>query len=285
MYRLSGFADEIDSSLSRQIEVLHKLGMEWIECRSVDGSPLISYPMDKAEDIKKRLDEEGIHLSSVGSSIGKIGINDDFDEHFRLFCHTVDIAHLFETENIRMFSFFIPEGESADKYESEVMRRLEKLVQYAAKNGVVLLHENEKEIYGDIAPRCLRIMERFYSDSFKAVFDFANFVQCGQDTLEAWDMLSPYVAYVHIKDALFRDGTVVPPGQGDGNMKTILAYLKDRGYDGFLSLEPHLADFTGFSALENGKSMKEGGKKLTGEEAFTLSHDSLLALLDEIGWR
>ncbi len=282
MYRLSGFADEIDASLDKQIEVLKKLGMEWIECRGVDGNPLISYSIEEAEKIKKKLDDASIHLSSVGSSIGKIGINHDFEPHFKLFVHTCDIAKLFETKNIRIFSFFIPEGEDADKYESEVMRRLERLVEYASKHDLVLLHENEKEIYGDIASRCLKIMKRFYSDNFKAIFDFANFVQCHQNTLEAWDMLKDYIAYVHIKDAIWDDGSVVPPGHGDGHLQEILSSLHQNGYDGFLSLEPHLADFQGFNALENGNIKRE--QKLTGEEAFTLSHDSLLAVLERIGW-
>ena len=284
MYRLSGFADEIDASLDTQIEVIKKLGMEWIECRGVDGSPLISYSLSDAEKIKSKLDDGGIKLSSVGSSIGKIGIGDDFAPHFDLFRHTCDIAKLFGTRNIRMFSFFIPEGVNPEKYEDEVMRRLEKLVNYAANENLVLLHENEKEIYGDIAPRCLKIMERFYSDNFKGVFDFANFVQCHQDTLEAWDMLSKYIAYIHVKDARWSDGSVVPAGYGDGHLEEILSILKGEKYDGFLSLEPHLADFQGFSALENGSSMKNG-RKLTGTEAFTLAHDSLLSLLDRIGWK
>lgn len=284
MYKLSGFADEIDQSLDNQMRTIKDLGMEWIECRGVDGAPLISYSLEDAEKIRKRLDANGIKLSSVGSSIGKIGINDDFEPHFELFKHTCEIAKLFGTKNIRMFSFFIPEGEDAGKYEDEVMRRLDKLAEYATKNSLVLLHENEKEIYGDIAPRCLKIMERFYSDNFKGVFDFANFVQCHQDTLEAWDMLKKYIVYIHVKDAKWSDGSVVPAGYGDGHLEEILTDLKNEGYDGFLSLEPHLADFQGFQALENGSSIK-AGKKLTGVEAFTLAHDSLLALLDKIDWK
>ena len=282
MYRLSGFADEIDASLSRQIEVLKKLGMEWLECRGVDGSPLIEHTMEEAEAIKARLDDAGIRLSSVGSSIGKIPISDDMEMHFDLFRHTVEIAKLFETKNIRMFSFFIPKGDDADRYADEVMRRLERMAEYAAKHDVVLLHENEKEIYGDIALRCRKIMERFHSENFKAVFDFANFVQCGQDTLEAWEELKPYTAYIHVKDALFSDGSVVPPGMGDGNVEAILKDLMESGYDGFLSLEPQLADFAGFHALENGSIGRK--ERLTGEEAFTLSHDSLEAITRRIGW-
>ena len=277
---LSGFADEINPQLDEQIRVLKKLGMHYVEMRGANGKGLVEYPLDEVEKIKEQLDENDIHLSSVGSPIGKIQITDDFEDHFKLFCHTVNIAHVMEVPYIRMFSFFMPEGEDPEKYHDEVFRRVGRMADYAAKHNVILLHENEKEIYGDVANRCRKLMEEFYSDHFKAVFDFANFVQCHQDTKEAYEMLKPYIEYVHVKDAEWESGHVVPAGHGDGNVKEILKMLKESGYEGFLSLEPHLADFAGFSALENGKSEKK--EKLTGEESFTLAHESLVKILGEI---
>lgn len=277
---LSGFADEINPQLDEQIRVLKKLGMHYVEMRGANGKGLVEYPLDEVEKIKEQLDEKDIHLSSVGSPIGKIQITDDFEDHFKLFCHTVNIAHVMEVPYIRMFSFFMPEGEDPEKYHDEVFRRVGRMADYAAKHNVILLHENEKEIYGDVADRCRKLMEEFYSDHFKAVFDFANFVQCHQDTKEAYEMLKPYIEYVHVKDAEWESGQVVPAGHGDGNVKEILKMLKESGYEGFLSLEPHLADFAGFSALENGKSEKK--EKLTGEESFTLAHESLVKILGEI---
>lgn len=277
---LSGFADEINPQLDEQIRVLKKLGMHYVEMRGVNGKGLVEYPLDEVKKIKEQLDENDIHLSSIGSPIGKIPITDGFEEHFKLFCHTVNIAHVMEVPYIRMFSFFMPEGEDPEKYHDEVFRRVGRMADYAAKHNVILLHENEKEIYGDVADRCRKLMEEFYSDHFKAVFDFANFVQCHQDTKEAYEMLKPYIEYVHVKDAEWESGHVVPAGHGDGNVKEILKMLKESGYEGFLSLEPHLADFAGFSALENGKSEKK--EKLTGEESFTLAHESLVKILGEI---
>lgn len=276
---LSGFADEIHENLGKQIRVLKKLGMSHVDMRGVNGKGLVEYSMDEVKEIKKQLDAEGIRLSSVGSPIGKIQITDDFAPHMELYKHTVDIAHAMETDYIRMFSFFMPENEDYGQYKDPVMERLGKMVDYAKANDIILLHENEKDIYGDIAPRCLEIQKAFYGEHFKAVFDFANFVQCKQDTLEAYEMMKPYVAYIHIKDALWSDASVVPPGTGDGHLEEILRKFKASGYQGFLSLEPHLSDFAGFSALEMNASQK---KKLNGEEAFTLAHDSLVKILEKL---
>lgn len=275
---LSGFADEISPELSEQIRVLKKLDMSHVEMRGVNGKGLVYYDLPEVREIKRQLDAAGIRLSSVGSPIGKIGIEDDFAPHMELFRHTIEIAKIMETPNIRMFSFFIPQGQDPAVYRNEVMDRLGQMAACAADNDVVLLHENEKEIYGDNAARCLDIMKEFYGEHFKAVFDFANFVQCDQDTLEAYEMLKPYIAYIHIKDALWGSGEVVPAGHGDGNVAAILSMLKDSGYRGFLSLEPHLQEFSGFSDLENseGKMQK---RKYTGEEAFTIAHDALVEIL------
>ncbi|MCI6043102.1 sugar phosphate isomerase/epimerase [bacterium] len=277
---ISGFADEISPSLDKQIEVIKKLGISHIEMRGVNGKGLVEYPLDEVKKIKEKLDENGISLSAVGSPIGKIQITDPFEEHFELFKHTVEIAKIMETPYIRMFSFFMPEGEEPEKYKDEVFRRLGMFVEYAKQQDVILLHENEKEIYGDVAVRCKEILDEFVCDNFHAVFDFANFVQCKQDTKEAYEMLKPYISYIHIKDAMWESGKVVPAGYGDGNVKEILADLVKNGYNGVFSLEPHLADFSGFSALEQGETEKK--EPLSGEEAYTTAYNALEKIIEEL---
>lgn len=279
-FTLTGFADEINPMLDEQIKVLKGLHINHIEMRTVDGKPLIMYSAEEAKQIKARLDAEGFALSSVGSSIGKYPIHDDFAPHFELFKHTVEIAHIMGTKNIRMFSFFYPKDEDPEQCTDEVLKRIGQMVDYAKKEDVILLHENEKEIYGDVASRCETIMKKYYGDHFKAVFDFANFVQCGQDTEAAYEMLKPYIAYIHIKDAVSGTGKVVPAGQGDGHIAEILKQVKDSGYHGYLSLEPHLADFNGFKALGDNKSIQERG--MTGEEAFTTAYNALEGILNTL---
>lgn len=277
--KLSGFADEIDENLETQIKVLKKLKINHIEMRGVNGKNLIDYSVDEVKEIKKKLDEEGISLSSVGSPIGKILITQDFAPHMESYKHTVEIAHVMQVPFIRMFSFFMPEGESYEQYRQKVMDQLGQFVDYAKSNGVILLHENEKDIYGDTTLRCEELMKTFYGEHFKGVFDFANFVQCKQDTIKAYETLKPYIAYVHIKDAIWESADVVPAGMGDGHLKEILQRLKADGYEGFLSLEPHLSSFKGFSELEQGAKQN---KELNGEEAFTLAYDSLMKIIDNM---
>ena len=280
--KISGFADEINEKLEIQLEVLPELGQKYIELRSADGINVADLTLDQAQEIKARMEAAGVRVSALGSPIGKIMITDEFEPHFEKFCHVVELAKLFETPYIRMFSFYLPQESDPAAYEGEVFDRIGKFVDYASANDTLLLHENEKDIYGAMAPECKKLMDTFYGDHFKAIFDFANFVQCGQDTLEAYEMLKSYIAYIHVKDALKSDQSVVPAGYGDGNVAVILKRLSASGFDGFLSLEPHLFEFEGFHALEkDGRSIAVKEKKvLSGLETFTIAHDALMKLLD-----
>lgn len=278
---ISGFSDEINKDFDTQLRVASELGVKAIEIRGVNGRSIQTYSVEEAKELKAKLDAKGMHVSSIGSAIGKIQITDDFEPHFEVFKHVVELCKVFGTKYIRMFSFFVPEG-TADEYEAEVISRLEKLIAYAKEQDVILLHENEKHIYGDVACRCLNLMKKLYCENFKAVFDFANFVQCGQDTLEAFEMMKPYVVYIHIKDAMFKDGEVVPAGWGDGNVKAILGKFKENGYQGYLSLEPHLTDFNGFRALEDSEAEEKWN--MAGETAYHIALDALKTILWELDW-
>lgn len=273
---ISGFADEIDGSVDKQIALLNNLGISWLEFRSGNGIGVADYTIEQALALRKQFEENNIRVSALGSPIGKIGIGDDMEVCIKRLAHIAELAEVFETKYIRMFSFYIPEEKNHAHYRDEVLRRTEQMVKLAASQNLVLLHENEKGIYGDVADRCLDLMKNFYGDNYKCTFDFANFVQCGQDTLEAYEMLSPYIEYVHVKDALFKTGEVVPGGMGDGNLKEIFEKLDAKGYEGFLSLEPHLTDFAGLKDLE--PDAKKRGRT-DGEVAFEQAYRALTKVL------
>mgnify|MGYP001423284159 CR=1 FL=1 len=280
-YLLSGFADEIDGDLDKQIRVLKDLGMSYVEFRSAYGKNVSDYSLDEAMEIKNKLDANGIKVSSIGSPIGKIDIEGDLEEHFKLFTHVVDLAKLFESKYIRMFSFYTPQGEDPEDYREKIIKQLKKMIAHAKEQGVILLHENEKGIYGETIDRCKGLMEDLYCDNFKQILDFANFVQADEDPLEAYHELKPYIEYIHVKDARKDNHQVVPPGHGDGHLAEVVALLKKDNYKGFYSLEPHLQHFEGLDKLE-----REGDKSVVGSDigdgelAFTLAHKEFVKILE-----
>lgn len=278
---LSAFADEIDPRLDVQMDVLEQHGISYIEMRGVGGINITQHSLDEVREIKRQLDRRGFKISAVGSPIGKIKITDDYGPHLELFKHTLEIAKILETEYIRMFSFYIPEGEKPESCRDEVMDRWKRFLEAAEGTGITLLHENEKGIYGDTPHRCLDLVREMDSENIKLIFDPANFVQCDVETYPgAYELLKEHVVYLHIKDAVYSDHHVVPAGQGDGKVKEILESLYNRGFEGFLSIEPHLWNFVGFAELENRKV--EASAEDSGPEKFAIAACALKKLIREI---
>ena len=245
--KIYAFADEASPNIDGQITAIKRNGLNGLEMRNVDGVNVSDITIEKAKEVKHKLQENGLITWSVGSPIGKIDIvKDDFKAHTEKLKHTLEIADILDSKNIRMFSFYIPNGKDASEYKNEVIERLGVMCDIARNFGVSLCHENEKGIYGDIPERCLEIHKAL--PELKGIFDPANYVQSGADTLKAWDMLKSYIYYMHIKDAKL-DGTVVPAGQGDGNVKEIVKSFI-AGCGKAFTIEPHLTVFEGFSHLE-----------------------------------
>lgn len=274
---LSGFSDEIAPELDLQLAAIREWGLSHIELRAADGVNVSDFSTEKGKEVKNKLAGAGVFVSSIGSPIGKIGVEEDFAPHLEKLKRTLEIQKELGAPYLRMFSFYIPQGRAPEDFREEVLDRMGRMVEEAAAWDSVLLHENEKGIYGDNAPRCKELLEAFYGPHFKAVFDFANFVQVGQQTLPAYELLKPYVEYVHVKDAQWGTGAVVPAGQGDGHVKDILTDLIGGGWKGFLSLEPHLTDFAGLAALE--QDPQKRGSALDGKSAWKLALDSLKEIL------
>lgn len=271
MWTLSGFADEIDADFETQCSVLDDLDIRWIEFRSAWRTNILDLSDEELTRAHGILDAHGIRTSSIGSPIGKVGVNDDFDAHLARFDRALEVAERLAAPYIRLFSFFIPEGDEPARHRDEVLRRMSALVDRASGRAVTLVHENEKEIYGDTPDRCLDIVTSVGSPQLKLVWDAANFVQCGvRPFTDGYAKLRPHVDYIHVKDALLADASVVPAGEGDGELRETIGALRADGFDGFFSMEPHLAH-----------AERTGG--FSGPELFTLATNAFTGLLKEAG--
>ena len=255
---LCAFADEADEKLDGQIKALKQNDINLMEIRGVNGKNISELTTAEVKEAKKQLDDSGIAVWAIGSPVGKIDINEPFQPHLDMFSRLLETANILKSKRFRMFSFYGTNG----GMEDIVFQRLNCFVEKAQDSDVMLCHENESGIYGDIASRCLQIHQQF--PQIKAVFDPANYIHTSQDTIKAWEMLSPYVEYIHVKDAL-HDGKIVPAGYGIANVKTIIQDFAKNG--GTLTLEPHLFEFVGLKELEG--SREKGGKPTVNSLSFT----------------
>jgi len=238
--KISGFTDEAGSKLSDQIALVKSLGESYMCPRNIDGKSIADYTLDEfKEKVYPILKKEGIKFSSIGSPIGKVGIEDEegWEKQKKQLVELVKIAQLMKCQYIRVFSFFYGK-KVAETYTDKVIERMKEMLAIVKGSGVKLLHENEKLVYGDVPSRILTIYNALNDEDLVLCFDASNFVQCDVNPQEAFEQLKDYVVYYHIKDCS-EYKVEVPVGVGKGCYPYILGELAKRNYNGFMTLEPH----------------------------------------------
>ncbi|MGL5413454.1 sugar phosphate isomerase/epimerase family protein [Cetobacterium sp.] len=284
--KISGFIDEIDIGFEKEVEVIKKLGMKYIELRSVNGTNISDLSIEKVNDIKKYLQNKNIKISCIASPIGKINIDEidfenKFEEHLKKFKHVLDISQILKVKYIRVFSFFLKK-EQKEKYKDLILEKMKSFIKEISELDIILLHENEKGIYGDDIESSLKLIEEIDSEKFRLIFDPANFIQVGISPLKAYEKLKKFVEYVHLKDANFSSQENVLIGTGDGEILELLKELKKEKYEGFLSLEPHLINFSVLQSLEQEDVNERKVQFKDGKEAFKKSLETLLKMIEKI---
>lgn len=267
-FRLSAFADEYSDSFEEQCSALKAFGYNYIEIRGVDGKNVSTLTDEEVARVKSILDKYGLGVSSIGSPIGKIKLGGDLNSHFALAERVFKTAKALGANNVRIFSFYLPDGKTREDCKDIVISALSRLLDLADSYGVTLCHENEALIYGESPDCCLELLN-YFSGRLKCVFDMGNFVLDGYNPYEAYKKLYDYIEYFHIKDALYA-GAIVPAGKGEAQIKEILSDYKSKNEGYFITLEPHLQTFSGLNALV-GKSFdnpyKYENQKLAFEDA------------------
>ena len=275
MFILSAFADEISPDPQEQIDVLSRCGVRHIELRSIHKTNVLDLTDVQVNEFKSLLDRHGFRLSAIGSPVGKIKIDQPFEPHLKRLERAIELCKVFDTPNIRVFSYY-PPGDAADwngvgePWQHELFKRLEEQTRLAALAGVRLLHENEHHIYGDSPDRVSHLLQILRNDAFQAVYDPANYVFCGYDPWEGWQKTKNATGHFHIKDWIAGEKHGCLAGEGQGRIPEVIADAVARGYDGFATLEPHL--------LGGGPT---GG--VTGTELFPKAIAAFTALLDRAG--
>lgn len=258
MAKLSAFADEVSQNFNEQVKFLVSENIRFIELRFVDGKNVIDLDDEEITTIKQIMNDNGISVSALGSYIGKVRLDESFKNHFDKFRRAVELAHFFNAPFIRIFSYYAPVNDpKIERYREEVVRRMLKKTEFVRDLDVILLHENDSDIYGSTAENCVDLVKSVDSHKLRLAYDPANFVW-GQGITKnmdlCWPSMKPYVRHVHIKDWKLGGNAGCLPGKGDAQIKELLSELASERYSGFLTLEPHLnaaGHFGGETGPEN----------------------------------
>ncbi|AIE87300.1 sugar phosphate isomerase/epimerase family protein [Fimbriimonas ginsengisoli] len=239
-FNLTGFADEISPSIDEQVETLSRLGLSGLDLRGVDGINVLDLTLDHLEKILDKVHDAGLKISCVGSPVNKVKYDvmaqaREFDRLKRA-CY---VAQRVNTKRIRIFTPEVPEG-SEDELAPKVIEWMKEQRQLAKDQEVVLIHENDARFWGAYPENAKRMYGELGDSHFKAVYDFANDVLLGYRPKDWFPWLLPHLDTLHIKDAKAAERAIVPAGEGDAEIEETLRYLIGEGWNGNLTLEPHL---------------------------------------------
>jgi sugar phosphate isomerase/epimerase len=280
---VSAFADEAGDSCEEQIEALGKAGLRHIDIRLMDGFNITAMPVEHAQEVRRKLDAAGITVAMFGTPIGKIDITEDIDIDLEKLRHLGELAPVLGCNACRIFSYFNQEGRSHDEWQRESLNRLRQLRDLAAELGLVLYHENERHIYGDLGDDVLAIAHELRNGGnsvFRTIFDFDNYNQSGENVWENWLKLRNYTDAIHLKDS--REGQHCPVGQGTGYVREILADAVERGWQGSLAIEPHLSHSGAVAATgPSGEANQEYGR-MAPQDSFLVACKAARGLLSQV---
>lgn len=280
-FMLSAFADEIDADFEIQLKSLNTLNIPYIELRGVNGKSFTQLSDSETDMVGEALYKHNIKVWSLGSPIGKAVTNCGSESQLALLARVMDIGEKLGVKRIRVFSFYPEEGDSPETYEIKVFGLMNLLLYEAEKHGFTLCHENEKGIYGCSAAREKKLLDNF-DGRLKAVLDNGNFHFCGFSAEGAYALLKDYVEYLHIKDC-GNDGVIVPPGYGDAFIRETLREVNaDRKGMVVLTMEPHLVNFTGLSALSKTDDIKHRFNFDSPYEAFAYATENVKRMISEL---
>ena len=253
MIYLSAFADEISADPTEQLDTLLMHSIFFVEFRSILETNVLDLSREQHDEFKQLLTERGMGLSAIGSPVGKQKINEPFDAHLQKLEAAMGLCNFYDCPRIRVFSFYMPEGDDPATYRDEVISRMSRMAEAASAQGITLMLENEKGIYGDTADRVEEILETVNSPALAHAFDPANYLEVGQSIDKAWNMLRDRVAHFHVKDYDTKAKKNVPAGEGEGQIPRLISDAVAKGFEGYCVLEPHLLvaeESSGFTGPE-----------------------------------
>ena len=245
---LSGIADEAGTTIERQIQAHEELGWQAMELRIVGGKNVSAELSDEEFDsVASKVEDSGLKVTCFASAVGNWSrrITDDFAIDLNELKTAIPRMQRLGTKFIRTMSWVGADVGQA-RWRSETIRRYRELVKIAEDGGVWLAHENCTGWAGLSAENMQELIETIDSDHLVVLFDIGNIVSHGYEPWSFYSGLKDLIRYVHIKDcrrnpAGGRSQDYAYVGQGDAMVREILEDLFSRGYDGVISIEPHVS--------------------------------------------
>ncbi|MCK5843869.1 MAG: sugar phosphate isomerase/epimerase [Victivallales bacterium] len=251
----TGFADEAGKDFDIQIKATKELGWSNIETRALMGGNLASITDEEFETVCAKLDEAGVKFNCFGSGVGNwaTSIEEPPNASYEELRKAIPRMRKLGIKMARVMSFPVKDTSKFEEFADEAITRMKTIAKIAEDGGILALVENCAGWATGSPDHMVRTMEAVNSPAMKVVFDTGNPVfdpdvrtpqpHKMQNAWEFYQAVKPWIEYVHIKDGVFKDGKqkFTFAGEGDGQVRRIVKDLLANGYDGGISMEPHMA--------------------------------------------
>lgn len=251
----TGFADEAGKDFDIQIKATKELGWSNIETRALMSGNLASITDEEFETVCAKLDESGVKFNSFGSGVGNwaTSIEEPPDASYEELKNAIPRMRKLGIKLARVMSFPVKDTSKYEEYADEAIKRMKTIAKIAEDGGIIAVLENCSGWASGSCDHMVRTLEAVDSPALKVVFDTGNPVfdddvrtpapHKKQSSWEFYEAVKPWIEYVHIKDGYMDGDNMVFTfaGEGKGEVKRIVTDLLKNGYDGGISMEPHIA--------------------------------------------
>lgn len=256
---LAVITDEIDADLGRALDVMAEYGVKAAELRGLWDKNIADAPHEYWRRAKGLLDARGMHVVGIASPFYKCGLPGEeaegptgplhsasargLGDQIALLNHCIEAARFFDTNLIRVFSFW-RHGTLTPEIEEKIVDAFAEPAAIAERAGIILGLENEHACYLGTGAQAGRVLAELNSPAVRAIWDPGNAFMDGESPFPAgYEAVKPFVTHIHVKDAAVRPGAVKPEwtvvGEGQIDYAGQIAALRADGYSGYLSLETH----------------------------------------------
>ena len=285
------FSDEISQNFAYALKVIKELGAGYVELRSMWGKNLMDLSSDELRKAKELIEKSNLKVCAIASPILKCHLgrkeveratgnthlakDKSYSGHLEILEHSFDLAHMFDTNIVRVFSFW-RKGNLTDEVLGQILQRFEIPIKRAEEENIILALENEHQCFIRNGKESRQFLDRISSKNVRLIWDPGNAFFSGEVPYpDGYSLIKDRIVHVHVKDAGKNEkGRPIwlPVGKGEIDFRGQFQALREDNFSGVVSLETHY--------VPEGGSSEDGTR-----ESFTGMISILQSLGIEIGSR
>ena len=257
-FRISVINDEISQDFGHACEVASReFGMEWMELRGMWKKNIVSLDEKEVVEARRILEKYKLKVTDIASPLFKVdwpgapkskfskaksfGANFTLQQQDEVLERAMEMAKAFQTDRVRCFDFWRLDDQAP--YRAAINQKLREAAGKAAKQGIILVLENESACNTATAAEAAQVLAAVQSSSLMLNWDPGNAAASGEIPFPDGYNLLPKerIGHCHCKDAVRKGKKYdwAPMGGGIIDWAGQFKALKRDGYRYAVSLETH----------------------------------------------